>query len=83
MLYEGGRFLTGTRNGNHNLRPCLHHMAAARFVRFGFRPRRALHLERSASKQSDGYASLTDRSTGFGQHALNAEPFMQHGGLAT
>ena len=83
MPYEGERFLTGICNGNHGLRPCLHHMAEARFVLFGFRPHWASHLDRSASKQSDGYASAADRSACFAHHALNSETFMQRGGLAT
>jgi len=80
MLHEGGPFLTGIGRGNHDLCLCLHHMAAAHFVLFGFRPRRAVHLDRSASTQSYGYASSADRPTCFARHALNSEPFMQPAG---
>ena len=80
MLHEGGPFITGIGRGNNDLRLRLPHFAAARFVLFGFRPRRAVHLDRSASSHSDGHASAADRSTCFAHHALNCEPFMQQAG---
>ena len=78
MLHEGGPVLTGVGGGNNDLRCCLPCMAAVRFVLFGFRPRWALHLDRSASKHSCSDASAADRSTCFTHHALYSEPFMQH-----
>ena len=80
MLHEGGPFITGIGSGNNYLRLRLPHITEAHFVLFGFRPRWASHLERSASKHSDGYASAADRSTCFAHHALNSEPFIQHAG---
>ena len=80
MLREGGPLVTEIGGRNSNLRLRLPRTAEARFVLFGFRPRRASHPERSASKQSDGYASSADHSTCFAHHALNSEPFMQHAG---
>ena len=80
MLHEGGPVSTGMGSGNQHSGPCLPRMAAVRFVLFGFRPRRAFHLDRSASRHSDGYVSSADRSTCFTQHALNSEPFMRHAG---
>ena len=82
MLHEGGPFLTRIGRGNHDLCLCLHHMAAACFVLFGFRARRASHLDRSPTSHSNGYACSADRSTCFARHALNSEPFMQHAGSA-
>ena len=78
MLHEGGPLLAGIGSGNHVLRLCLPRMAAVRFVLSGFRPRRALDLDRSASKHSHGNASAADRATCFAHHALKSEPFMQH-----
>jgi len=80
MLHEGGPFLTGIGSGNHDLRPCLSRMSAVRFVLFGFRPPWAVHLDRSASSHSNGYACSADRPTCLAHHALNSEPFMQHAG---
>ena len=81
MLHQGGPLIAGISRGNHNLRPCLPRMTAAHFVLFAFRPRRAVHLDRSASKHSHGYASAADRSTCFAQHALNSEPLIRNAGL--
>ena len=80
MLHEGGQFLMGIGSRNHYLRLCRFCKAEVQFVLFGFRPRWALHLDRSTSKHSYGYASSADRSTCFAHHALIPEPFMQHAG---
>ena len=55
-------------------------MAAVRFILFGFRPRRASHLDRSPSSHSHRYACSADRPTCFAQHAQIPEPFMQQAG---
>ena len=72
--------MTGIGIGNNQLRLRLPHNAAAHFVLFGFSPRWALHLDRSASNHSYGYASAADRSTCFAHHVLHSEPFMQQAG---
>ena len=80
MLHEGGPFLTRIGGGNNELRLSLPRIAEAHFVLFGFRPRRASHLDRSASSHSNGYACSADRPTCLAHHALNSEPFMQQAG---
>ena len=52
----------------------------ARFVLFGFRPRWALHLGRSASNHSSGYAFSADRTTCLAHLALIPEPLMKCAG---
>jgi hypothetical protein len=58
----------------------LRHATALHFVLFGFRVRWALHLRRSPSNHSYGYAFSVDRRTCFAQRTLIPKPFMQHAG---
>jgi len=50
------------------------------FVLFGLRPRWALHLRRSPSNHSDGYAFSVDQRNHFAHHTLIPKPFMQFAG---
>ena len=49
-------------------------------VLFGLRPRWILHLCRSPSNHSDGYAFSVDQPNCFAHHALIPKPFMQFAG---
>jgi hypothetical protein len=50
------------------------------FVLFGLRPRWTLHLRRSPSNHSYGYAFSADQRNCFADHALIPEPFMLFAG---
>ena len=80
ILHEGGPGLasrapeTGHFAYRKGQRPRL------QFVLFGFSPRWTLHLARSPSTHSYGYASSADPTNRFVERALNPEPFMQYAG---